>query len=196
MSKILRLYKGGTDTYKDWNSGTAFPYDSKNRETIQDPEGSSAKNEITSIPSPFARIDLIKMAFAEVCRTKKLDGDTIFHKMVSDTLDVGEIFFNLDKLSDKVEIITWDCAKEIKNLKESNVDGVRYYGDALSKYLESDGKTYNFDALKNIYLLNYKNGPAPLNIIGATSPATLFFATANDLDYVNDIYFAHDKPRV
>lgn len=194
MSKIFRLYKGGTDTYQDWNSAVAFPYDSKNRETIQDPEGASAKNEITSIPSPFARIDLIKMAFAEVCRSKKLDGNTIFHKMVSDTLDVGEIFFNLDKLSDKIEIITWDCAKEIKNLKDSSIEGIQYYGDALSKYLESDGNTYNFDALRNIYLLNYKNGPAPLNIIGATSPATLFFSTANDLDYVDDIFFAHDKP--
>lgn len=194
MSKVLRLYTGGTNTYQDWNGAVAFPYDSKAREDIQDPEGASAKNEITSIPSPFARIDLVKMAFAEVCRSKNLDGNSIFHKMVSDALDVGEIFFNYDKLSDKIEIITWDYAKAIGELMSSSNEGHRYYGDALNKYLDSDKKAYNFDQLKNVYLLNYKHGPATLNIIGATSPATLFFSTANSLDYVNDIFFAHDKP--
>ena len=194
MSKIFRLYTGGNDTYKDWNSAVTFPYDANARKTISDPAGAAAKNEITSIPSPFARIDLVKMAFAEVYRSGNLDGNTIFHKMVSDTLDVGEIFFNYNKFSDKIEIIVWDCKTEIQALLDSASQGHRYYGDALDKYLHSDGATYNFDKLKNVYLLNYKNGPAPLNIIGATSPATLFFSTANDLSYVNDIFFAHDKP--
>ena len=103
MSKIFRLYKEGTSTYQDWNNSPAFPYNSTNRQSIEDPEGASAKNEITSIPSPFARIDLVKNAFREVCKPDKsthkpdLDGQTIFHKMVSDTLDVAEIFFNLNK---------------------------------------------------------------------------------------------------
>ncbi|MBR3479166.1 MAG: cell division FtsA domain-containing protein [Prevotella sp.] len=194
MSKILRLYTSGTDTYQDWNSAIAFPYDSRNRETILDPEGASAKNEITSIPSPFARVDLVKMAFREVVRSGNLDGNTIFHKMVSDALDVGEIFFNFDKFSDKVEIIVWNHIDEIAKLKNSPSDGHQYYGDALEKYMTSDGATYNFGQLRNIYLLNYKSGPAPLNIIGATSPATLFFSPANDLSYVDDIFFAHDRP--
>lgn len=194
MSKVLRLYTGGTNTYQDWNSAVTFPYDSTARQTIQDPDGATAKHEITSIPSPFARIDLVKMAFSEVCRSKKLDGNSIFHKMVSDALDVGELFFNYNKLSDKIEIITWDYAKAIADLKSSDSDGHKYLGDALDKYLDSDKATYNFDKLRNIYLLNYKHGPAPLNIIGATSPATLFFSTANSLDYINDIFFAHDKP--
>ena len=98
MSKVFRLYKEGTTTYQGWNESPAFPYNSNARDTIEDPDGASAKNEITSIPSPFARIDLVKTAFREVCRRaikdiKELDGNTIFHKMVSDSLDVGEIFF-------------------------------------------------------------------------------------------------------
>lgn len=194
MAKVFRLYTGGTDTYQDWNEGTVFPYDSKHRETIEDPEGATAHNEITSIPSPFARIDLVKVAFSEVCRMKKLEGNTIFHKMVSDSLDVGEIFFNIDKFKDKVEIIAWDYKQCIEELKSSGIEGHRFYGDALEKYMKSDASTYNFNQLKNIYLLNYKNGPSPLNIIGATSPASIFFSTANCLDYVNDIFFAQDKP--
>lgn len=97
MSKVFRLYKEGTTTYEDWNNSPAFPYNSASRDTIEDPDGASACHEITSIPSPFARIDLIKAAFKEVCKSGKnnlsnLDGNTIFHKMVSDTLDVAEIF--------------------------------------------------------------------------------------------------------
>lgn len=193
MSKIFRLYKEGADTYQDWNGSPAFPYTSTALGTIDDPDGASAKNEITSIPSPFARIDLIKSAFKEVCKMG-LDGKTIFHKMVSDALDVGEIFFNIDKYSKKVEIITWNVDLMLTELKTSTNCGHQYLGDALEKYMIADAKTYNFNQLNNVYLLNYINGPNELNIIGATSPATLFFSTANDLSYINDIYFGQDKP--
>lgn len=200
MSKIFRLYKEGTSTYQDWNNSPAFPYNSTNRQSIEDPEGASAKNEITSIPSPFARIDLVKNAFREVCKPDKsthkpdLDGQTIFHKMVSDTLDVAEIFFNLNKYKGKIEILKWDKGQMLSELEQDSIAGHAYLADALKKYLVSDGRTYNFDRLQSIYLLNYVDGPEELNIIGATSPATLFFCNANDLSYVNDIYFGDDRP--
>ena len=200
MSKVFRLYKEGTTTYQGWNESPAFPYNSNARDTIEDPDGASAKNEITSIPSPFARIDLVKTAFKEVCRRatkdiKELDGNTIFHKMVSDSLDVGEIFFNIDKFKDIIEIITWDPSSMIPALKDGNNVSHYYVADALDKYLQSDAKTYNFNQLQNIYLLNYTKGPDELNIIGATSPATLFFSSANNLGYIQDIFFANnDRP--
>ena len=200
MSKVFRLYKEGATTFQGWNENPAFPYNSTARDTIEDPDGASAKNEITSIPSPFARIDLVKTAFKEVCRRaqrdiKELDGNTIFHKMVSDSLDVGEIFFNIDKFKNKIEIITWNPFVMIDTLKSDNNSSHFYVGDALQKYLDSDAKTYNFGELRNIYLLNYTNGPDELNIIGATSPATLFFSGANNLDYIQDIFFSNnDRP--
>lgn len=200
MSKVFRLYKEGTTTYQGWNESPAFPYNSNARDTIEDPDGASAKNEITSIPSPFARIDLVKTAFREVCRRatndiNELDGNTIFHKMVSDSLDVGEIFFNIDKFKDKIEIITWDPSSMIPALKDDKNISHYYVADALDKYLQSDAKTYNFNQLQNIYLLNYTKGPDELNIIGATSPATLFFSGANNLEYIQDIFFANnDRP--
>ena len=200
MSKVFRLYREGTTTFQGWNENPAFPYNSNARDTIDDPDGASAKNEITSIPSPFARIDLVKTAFREVCRRasnniKELDGSTIFHKMVSDSLDVGEIFFNIDKFKGKIEIITWDPSVMISNLKNDQNTSHLYVADALQKYLVSDAKTYNFNQLKNIYLLNYTKGPDQLNIIGATSPSTFFFSSANNLDYIKDIFFANnDRP--
>lgn len=200
MSKVFRIYKEGTTTYEGWNESPSFPYNSNARDTIEDPDGASAKNEITSIPSPFARIDLVKTAFKEVCKRasqniKELDGHTIFHKMVSDSLDVGEIFFNIDKFKDKIEIITWDFSQMLPELMSDGNTSHFYVADALQKYLESDAKTYNFDKLRNFYLLNYKHGPDELNIIGSTSSATLFFCGANNLDYIKDVFFSNnDRP--
>jgi len=200
MSKVFRLYREGSTTFQGWNESPAFPYNSGARDTIEDPDGASAQNEITSIPSPFARIDLIKTAFKEVNKRaskniNELDGKTIFHKMVSDTLDVGEIFFNIDRFKDKIEIISWNPSQMISTLMNDGNNSHFYLADALKKYFVSDEKTYNFEKLRNIYLLNYIEGPDELNIIGATSPATLFFSGANKLDYINDIFFANnDKP--
>lgn len=195
MSKIFRIYtQDGESTYENWNSSSSFPYDDTARQNIIDPDGATANKQITSIPSPFARIDLVKSAFREVNRLG-LDGTTIFHKMVSDTLDVAEIFFNIDKYKGKINIIKWDPKLMLDELANSGIPGHIYMADALQKYMIADGATYNFNKLQSIYLLNYVNGPAPINIIGATSPATLFFCNANDLKYVNDVHFANDdKP--
>lgn len=194
MSKIFRLGEG-SNTYTDWNGSPSFPYNSNNRKKIQDPDGATAKKEITSIPSPFARIDLVKNAFREVCESKILDGQTIFHKMVSDAFDIGEIFFNIERYSDKVEIIMWNSGECIKEMMNSSHKGHKYLGNVLKKYLQADAKAYNFASMQNIYVLNYKKGKKELNIIGATSPATMFFSNANDLSYLSDeLSFEKDKP--
>ena len=91
MSKVLRLHTSGVDTLQDWQQCAV--YGSDVIQQIQDPNGATAKHEITSIPSPFARIDLVKSAFKLVASSRDLDGQTIYHKMVSDSLDVGELFF-------------------------------------------------------------------------------------------------------
>lgn len=114
---VFRLYKGGANTYEGWNGTPTTPYNSQTIATIIAPTGAVSNKEITSIPSPFARIDLVKSAFAEInqaCNGKignallaELDKDTIYHKMVSDSLDVGEIFFNIDKYKKEIPIITW-----------------------------------------------------------------------------------------
>lgn len=111
MSTIFKLHTGGP-AVDDWGNTVNYPYDSTALATIPDPNGAKASHEITSIPSPFARIDLVKSAFGHV-NTLGLNGNTIFHKMVSDTLDVAEIFFNIGKYTDKVEIIRWNPTEGI-----------------------------------------------------------------------------------
>lgn len=201
MSKVFRLYNIQADNnIIDWQASKV--YGSQAISEITDPDGADAKKEITSIPSPLARIDLIKSAFKEVVdmanrepRDKEYasyDGKTIYHKMVSDALDVAEIFFNFDKFKDKFEIIVWDRKKDL--------DSSGVFGKTLKRYLESDSKgkdPYNFGKLDRIYMLNYigPDRPSSMNIVGATSPATLFFSSSNDLSYVSDnICIGSDRP--
>lgn len=194
MSKVFRIYTGGSDTYRDWNRSPQFPYDATARTTINDPDGATSRHEITSIPSSFARIDLVKSAFSEVADSGNYDGNTIFHKMVSDTLDVAEIFFNIDKYSDRVRILSWDPQSGLRQLEASGHPGHKCLANAMAKYMKSDAGAYNFDKLRKIYLLDYMLGPNPINIIGGTSPRTLFFSNANDLSYVEGFKFGQDYP--
>lgn len=187
MAKVFRLHTNGSNTYSGWNNSTQFPYDGTSRRTITDPDGATASKEITSIPSPFARIDLVKNAFKEVVNTGNLDGNTIYHKMVSDSLDVGEIFFNIDQYSDIVQILIWNKEDNIQRLTNSQVSGHKIFADAFNKYWESDSHAYNFVDTQNFYILEYLGPQRTQNcIIGATSPATLFFSTANDLSFMSN----------
>ncbi len=193
--KILRLYPGGVDTGSDWSNTQVI--DANKIQNISDPEGETNKKEITSIPSPFARMDLTLTAFEKVVATGKLDGNTIYHKMVSDSFDIGEIFFNIKKYSDKFQILFWDKNIHLGELINSSDEEHRAVGRTLEMYMDQDSKHYNFDKLQRIYMLNYigPGKPARMNIVGATSPCTLFFSSANDLSYISEhIAFGNDKP--
>lgn len=189
MATVFRLHNGNNNL-TDWSNSSV--YGTNVIDQIQDPDGANASKEITSIPSPFARIDLIKTAFKEVIAQNSLEGVSIYHKMVSDTLDVAEIFFNFEKLRDKVNIIKWDKKIALEQLK-GNPSQI---ADTLETFLESDAKTYHFDKMDCMYILCYKGNDrkSQYDVIGATSPATLFFSSANDLSYIHDIQFGQDKP--
>lgn len=194
MAKVFRLHKGAADTIGNWDSSVKIG--TKAIDSIPDPIGANDKHEITSIPSPFARMDLVKRAFKIVAESS-LEGKTAYHKLVSDCLDVGQIFFNIEKYRDKIEIIVWDKKNNLSQLADSDYEEHRRLGKTYKTYIEQDCEEYNFDQMDCIYLLNYIDPSAPnvMNIIGATSPATIFFTSANNLGYVGKkIRFGNDTP--
>ena len=199
MAKVFRLYNiQGNNNIVDWQESQV--YGTQAISEIADPDGATARKEITSIPSPFARIDLVKTAFREVTniardkRDKKaaLKGETIYHKMVSEMFDVAQLFFNIDRFRDKFEILVWD--------RTIDLDLNNILDNTLNLYLESDAvgsDPYNFGRMKRVYMLNYvgPDRPSDLNIVGGTSPATLFFSSSNNLSYVSrNILFDNDRP--
>lgn len=176
------------------------PYNNDYINNIIDPEGGSKTILPAAIPSPFARIDLVKTAFKNISNSSNLkafnndEGNTIAsvadEKLVSDALDLAEMLFNIDSIKDKIKIIVWDKKDEIEKLKMSSNKGHRQLAETLELYLDQDKEAYNFDLLQRLYLIEYDH-----KIIGCTSPATLFFATANDLSHAqikltkNDVTF-------
>ena len=159
---------------------SADPYGKRQIEAISDPEGGNTESPPTSIPSPFARIDLVRTAFKNITKDKELLGNKVDRKLVAECLDVGEVFFNMDYLKEQVRILPWDRQEEIKTLLNSPNKHHQRLGEVLRLYLEQDANTYNFDKLQRLYIIQYNH-----KVIGGTSPATLFFASANDLSFVN-----------
>ena len=195
MAKIFRLHtSGGKNTISHWDASTKMGRMAI--DSIPDPIDATNKYEITSIPSPFARMDLVKQAFKIVAESN-LDGTTAYHKLVSDSLDVGQIFFNIEKYRKQIEIIVWDKSTDLADLLHSDIEAHKRLGRTYDTYLKQDGKQYNFDSMDCIYLLNYINPSSDkeMDIIGATSPATVFFTSANNLEYVGKkIKFGDDNP--
>jgi hypothetical protein len=173
--EVLRLFNGPNVT-EDWASINA--YTKTDIDHIVDPAWHCMK-EFTSIPSPFARIHLFEQAFQVVSsNVNTMDGRTLFHKLVSDALDVGEVLFNYDlfqKSNSLLQIITWNKQTEINQLLTSRFPSHRLLGNTLSLYLNQDGPKSNFDKMRNIHLISCNHC-----CIGGTSPSTLFFAACND----------------
>lgn len=191
MAFIFRLHPNGANTNTDWLPSQ--PYGTNVISQIVPPNGASAKTEITSIPSPFARIALVKSAFEEVVKTKNPSGNTIYHKMVSDSLDVAEIFFNYEILKDKFKIVVWDIQNDLSSLRQTHP---QIY-DSLNVYMKQDAPVYNFDRMHRLYILLYVGSKrkTQMDVVGATSPASMFFTPANDLSFISsDISFGQDHP--
>ena len=106
--KVFRIHNEGALNH-DWFSSTEI--NSNLIDSIPTDSGDGKKLP-TSIPSPFARIDLVRTAFLKVA-----DGDleglerngkataTDNHKLVSDALDIGQILFNYDKHKNDLQLI-------------------------------------------------------------------------------------------
>jgi hypothetical protein len=204
MSKIFRLHDGASQNIEHWQQINGHLSDNFIN-SIEDPAGSNVSTQITSIPSPFARMDLIRTSFRFINSCKNLNQQTIYHRMVSECLDVAEIFFNYEAFKDKVEILEWNSGiylnggkldieanSDLGKLLNSSNPKHKLLGETLKMFLFQDANAFNFDKLKHIYLLNYIHGDELINIIGGTSPATMFFSSANDLSFV-DITFLNDK---
>lgn len=195
MSKtyeILTLRQDKAGQAGHWQTTPQSPY---NNSSIAE-SNSTSTTEPTSIPSPFARMELARTAFAIAASCKTWDEvPNRYKKIVSDCLDVAEIFFNYPMYNQYIEIIKW----EKSNLSDSSFAKTEI-GKSMNKFIKGDNGTYNFDRMSSIYLLNYIGDNRPnktgLNIIGATSPITMFFSVDNDLSYVSKyIHFTNqDKP--
>ena len=154
---------------------------------IRDPQGGQTVKQPTSIPSPFARMDLVRSAFLNLALKPDLSGTVNDQRVVSDCLDVGELFFNYDKLKTFVTITPFDVRTDLDRLRNSTSVGHKRLGDALKLFLDQDAAEYNFGAINRLFILSYRG-----RVVGGTSPKTLFFSSGNDLSWV-DVSMGNDR---
>jgi len=173
MAKVYRLHEGQDGT--GWF--TSKPIGTEELKTIK----TEGKDVATSIPSPFARVDLVKSAFKWVAENG-VDGTTAHHKLVSDALDVAQLFYVSQKFDSKIQIIAWNPKERLKDLVGNENERHSKFAATLQLFWGQDSIPdkdkgnkilYNFEFVNRLYFLLNKESNT---IIGGTSPATLFFA--------------------
>lgn len=184
MAKVFRLHNAGNDAIGGW--GVSNQYNTNIINGIADPAGAVITREITSIPSPFARMNLVKEAFAFV-NTNGLIGNTIHHKMVSHALDVAQMFFDFERFRQAglLDLIKWDI-EQVNQLRHSADPQHKLLGQTLDLFMQTDQAQFNFNQMQGLYMLRYigPNAPDPMTIIGSTSPASLFYTSANNHEFL------------
>ena len=169
MSKILS-YNNKT-TGEGWIPLTS-QYNADEIDMIDDPNGGLSQQPRTAIPSPFAQMDLVKNAFKRLSMHANLQGEAMDEKLVSNALDVAQLFFNYSELRNQLRIVEWNRDTQLEMLKSSPQH--RLLGETIEMFLEQDKEAFNFDKMDRLYFLVYGN-----QVVGSTSPVTLFMATPN-----------------
>lgn len=187
---VLTLGKDRKQDYLGWSDVNVHilkelntHYDNKRKESL--------RKAVTSIPSPFARMDLVKQAFKYYVDlyesnadkkefNEKAKKECIWLQLLSAALDVGEIFFNYDSIKDKVGIISWG-KKEYEELDDSEDEKKKMFADSISTFMSNELRPIIESDDKKLFILTFKGDCTwpeefKLPIIGGTSPDTFFFA--------------------
>lgn len=168
MSNILSYNNKTTKTAgEDWIP--VEPYADDDIRAIKDPNGGLSRNPRTAIPSPFAQLDLVKNAFEHLTTGMQgMQGIVSERIMVSNALDVAQLFFEFENHRDYLHIVRWNRDDEIARLKSEPQH--RLYGQTLELFLQSD-RVYNFQFMHDCYIIMLHN-----QVVGATSPTSLTMA--------------------
>ena len=159
MSKILSYNKKTTG--EGWIS-LGSQYNADEIEMIDDPNGGLTKSPRTAIPSPFAQMDLVKNAFRRLSMHADLEGELMDKTLVSQALDVAQLFFNLSELRTQLKIVEWNRDVQLPMLKASQEH--KLLGETIEMFLNQDKEAFNFDKMDRLYFLVYKG-----TVIGSTS---------------------------
>ena len=162
MGKVFRIHSSGEEKTGWFQSS---PIGASELETIK-----ADKDDVaTSIPSPFARIDLVKTAFGWVSN-HELTGNSGYHKLVSDALDVAQLFYLSQNAQYKndIKIIEWTKESIFDKYKDVNASS---FFSSLEVFWDQDGGNYNLDVAERLYFIYFKN-----RLVGSTSPSTLFIS--------------------
>ena len=173
-SYVLRLHRGGNMQLQDWASSAAVSAEQLAAITDTLVRGNAAK-AATSIPSPFARIHLFETAFQVVA--DRQEGEELYHALVSDCLDVFQLMFEAGENNPDIQFLAWDKATEIEALQKGALPSHQLLGKTLEMFAQDN----RFKPLDKLYFIFFRG-----QLLGGTSPLTLFFTSPNWRRIVQD----------
>ena len=165
---IFRLHDDGASDIRleDWARSAKL--DANKIKTIKDVLRKGASKIATSVPSPFARMHLFDTAFRMVA--DEPEGDSIYHQLVSDCLDMFQLIFTSGNKSGDLKFRSWNRQERIAKLRGMGEGHPhKLLADSLEMFF-----TGKFAGVQNLTLIYYKN-----LLLGGTSPLTLFFTSPN-----------------
>ena len=177
--KIFRLHTAAS-TGTHWH--TTAKINQPEIDTIRDPADSAAQIPVTSIPSPFGRLHLVEAAFQQVNALSNnnpanLTGKSIHHRLVSETLDLAQLLFNMQTFKNgglQIDVVRWEVEQRLAQLKAGS-SAHKILADTLDLYIGQSPANSPLKNVKDFYIIRLNHRP-----IGASSPSTLFFSTPND----------------
>ncbi len=165
---IFRIHNDGASdmTLQGWDRSSKL--NSEKIKTIRDVLKKGASKVATSVPSPFARMHLFDTAFKMVA--EEPDGDSVYHQLVSDCIDMFQLLFNAGNSDPNLRFRVWNRSERISALKSAGEGHPhRLLADSLEMFF-----TGHFANVQQTTLIYYKN-----ILLGGTSPLTVFFTSPN-----------------
>ncbi|MBC7449554.1 MAG: hypothetical protein H7330_15995 [Hymenobacteraceae bacterium] len=177
MAKILRLHATGSSTHEGWGPTTKLNH--AEIDQILDPQGGRAASVAVSIPSPFARMHLVETAFQFVDAATRKNGatDTVYHQLLTHYWDVWEVVFNYfqqRQATARLSVRTWHRDAELATLTNGSPRNAE-----LAKVLRLYLQDPRFRDFTELHLLYFPGRDGQPQLIGGTSPLTLFFPAPN-----------------
>ena len=126
-----------------------------------------------SNPSPLATMERVRQAYQNLAERMDLAGTNEDQRLVSESLDVGEVFFNYDRFDDRADIQEIDIQVTLEQLQCSADLGHHRLSEMLSDVFAHGESPYNARHFRQLFALRV-NG----QLVGGTSPTTFFFTSA------------------
>lgn len=191
---VYRLHNNGANNTGWFNS---LPLTTNQINTII----SKGDEAASSIPSPFAQMALVKTAFdflsqpgVNIHYDSVKQTDKAMHQLVSDALDVAQLFFEFQTFKQYFQVVSWNVQNGFQRLLTDGNPSHKALAETLQVFWNADGGRFGFNKVTDIYfILTSAN-----KLIGATSPITMFMAAPDvranltgipPLNIANDVLF-------
>ncbi|MBU6120725.1 hypothetical protein [Hymenobacter siberiensis] len=172
MAHVLRLHPTGANDHEGWGQTGTGSLSKEDIAGMLDPDGGQTSRVAVAIPSPFARMHLVKTALAAVAAASPTATLTASHRLVGHFWDLWELIFNyhqLAKAGQRLQVRVWQRQTELAAMRAK--PATEPLAEVLALYLNDP----EFRDVTELYLFYHAGSDGIPRLVGGTSPLTLLF---------------------